>query len=78
MDALFAFDNAVERLLEMAPIELSDALPEQLATLRFLFESEFDVFSSCERSIERMARALEAAEMNADVNAPGSRSSRAM
>jgi hypothetical protein len=77
MDALFAFDNAVERLLGMAPIELPEALPEQLAALRFLFESEFDKVSSCERSIERMARTLEAAEMNAEVNAPRFRSSRA-
>ena len=38
MDALAAFDNAVERLLE-TPIE---TLPEQLAKLRFLFEEEFD------------------------------------
>ena len=39
MDALAAFDNAVEKLLEASPIE---ALPEQLAALRFLFEEEFD------------------------------------
>lgn len=39
MDALAAFDNAVERLLEISPIE---TLPEQLAKLRFLFEEEFD------------------------------------
>ena len=39
MDALFAFDNAVERLLEVSPTE---PLPEQLAKLRFLFEEEFD------------------------------------
>ena len=39
MDALAAFDNAVEKLLEAAPIE---TLPEQLAKLRFLFEEEFD------------------------------------
>ena len=60
MDALFAFDNAVERLLEVSPIE---ALPDQLATLRFLFEHEFDKLSSHEAmSVERMARTLEAAE----------------
>ena len=35
MDALFAFDNAVEKLLAFLPIE---PLPEQLAELRFLFE----------------------------------------
>jgi len=39
MDALFAFDNAVERLLEVSPAE---PLPEQLAKLRFFFEEEFD------------------------------------
>ena len=39
MEALAAFDNAVEKLLEVSPIE---ALPEQLAKLRFLFEEEFD------------------------------------
>jgi hypothetical protein len=39
MDALAAFDNAVERLLEGWPIE---TLPDQLAKLRFLFEEEFD------------------------------------
>jgi hypothetical protein len=76
MDALFAFDNAVERFLEMAPIELPEALPEQLATLRFLFESEFDNSSSYERSIERMAHTPEP-EMTPEVNAPGFRSSRA-
>ena len=37
MDALFAFDNAVEKLLAFLPIE---PLPEQLAELRFLFEAE--------------------------------------
>ena len=37
MDALFAFDNAVEKLLAFVPIE---PLPEQLAELRFLFEAE--------------------------------------
>ena len=63
MDALFAFDNAVERLLEVSPVE---ALPEQLATLRFLFEHEFDKLSSHEEmSAERMARTLEATEVNA-------------
>jgi len=45
MDALFAFDNAVERLLEGSPIE---ALPEHLANLRFLFEEEFDKLLSYE------------------------------
>ena len=39
MDALTAFDNAVEKLLEVSPIE---TLPEQLVKLRFLFEDEFD------------------------------------
>jgi hypothetical protein len=39
MDALAAFDNAVEKLLEASSTE---ALPEQLAALRFLFEEEFD------------------------------------
>ena len=39
MDALAAFDNAVEKLLEVSPIE---PLPEQLAKLRFLFEEEFE------------------------------------
>ena len=39
MDALFAFDNAVEKLLEVTPTE---PLPEHLAKLRFLFEEEFD------------------------------------
>jgi hypothetical protein len=39
MDALTAFDNAVEKLLEDSPIEI---LPEQLVKLRFLFEEEFD------------------------------------
>jgi hypothetical protein len=39
MDALAAFDNAVEKLLEDSPIEI---LPEQLVKLRFLFEEEFD------------------------------------
>ena len=37
MDTLFAFDNAVEKLLAFLPIE---PLPEQLAELRFLFEAE--------------------------------------
>ena len=37
MDALFAFDNAVEKLLAFLPLE---PLPEQLAELRFLFEAE--------------------------------------
>jgi hypothetical protein len=76
MDALFAFDNAVERLLELSPIE---ALPEQLATLRFLFEYEFDKLVSHEAigamSIECMARTLEAAERIAEVNAQRCRSS---
>jgi hypothetical protein len=75
MDALFAFDNAVERLLDESPIE---ALPEQLAKLRFLFEEEFDKLSSYEAmSVERMARTLEAAQMKAELNAPRCRSSRA-
>ena len=75
VDALVAFDNAVERLLEVSPIA---ALPEQLATLRFLFEDEFDKLLSYEAmSIERMARTLEAAEMIAEVSAPRCRSSRA-
>jgi len=39
MDALAAFDNAVEKLLEVAPVE---TLPEELVKLRFLFEEEFD------------------------------------
>jgi len=39
MDALTAFDNAVEKLLEVSPIE---TLPEYLVKLRFLFEEEFD------------------------------------
>ena len=39
MDALTAFDNAVEKLLEELPISI---LPEQLVKLRFLFEEEFD------------------------------------
>ena len=39
MDALTAFDNAVEKLLEGSPISI---LPEQLVKLRFLFEEEFD------------------------------------
>jgi hypothetical protein len=39
MDVLAAFDSAVEKLLEVSPLE---ALPEQLAELRFLFEEEFD------------------------------------
>lgn len=52
MDALFAFDNAVERLLEVPPVE---ALPEQLATLRFLFEEEFDKLVSYEAiGVERI------------------------
>jgi hypothetical protein len=71
MDALFAFDNAVERLLQESPVE---ALPEQLATLRFLFEDEFDKLSGHEEmSVERMARTLEAAE----VSGPRFRSSHA-
>jgi hypothetical protein len=75
MDALFAFDNAVERLLEVSPLE---ALPEQLATLRFLFEYEFDKLLSQEAmSVERMARTLEAAKMSDEVSAPRGRSSRA-
>ena len=37
MDVLTAFDNAVEKLLEVSPIET-----EQLVKLRFLFEEEFD------------------------------------
>jgi hypothetical protein len=57
MDALFAFDNAVERLLEVSPIE---ALPEQLATLRFLFEHEYDKLLAYESlSVEHGARTLE-------------------
>ena len=52
MDALFAFDNAVERLLEVSPIE---PLPEQLAKLRFLFEEEFDRLLSYESmGVERI------------------------
>ena len=40
MDALAAFDNAVEKLLAvLPPIE---PLPDQLARLRFLFEEEFE------------------------------------
>jgi hypothetical protein len=40
MDPLLtAFDNAVEKLLNVPAIE---TLPEQLAKLRFLFEEEFD------------------------------------
>ena len=39
MDTLAAFDNAVEKLLEVSPF---DPLPEQLAKLRFLFEAEFE------------------------------------
>jgi hypothetical protein len=39
MDALAAFDNAVEKLLAVPPIE---PLPDQLARLRFLFEEEFE------------------------------------
>lgn len=59
MDALFAFDNAVERLLEVSPIE---ALPEQLATLRFLFEYEYDKLLTYEAmSVEYTARTREAA-----------------
>ena len=42
MDSLFAFDKAVERLLEVSATE---PLPEQLAKLRFLFEEEFDKLS---------------------------------
>ena len=45
MDSLFAFDQAVERLLEVSPTE---PLPEQLAKLRFLFEEEFDKLSHYE------------------------------
>ncbi len=45
MDSLFAFDQAVERLLEVSPTE---PLPEQLAKLRFLFEEEFDKLSRYE------------------------------
>ena len=75
MDALFAFDNAVERLLEVSPLE---ALPEQLATLRFLFEYEYDKLVNYEAmSVERMARTLEAAEVGDEVSAPRFRSSRA-
>ena len=75
MDALFAFDNAVERLLELSPLE---ALPEQLATLRFLFEYEYDKLLTYEAmSVECTARTREAAEMIAEVNAPRCRSSRA-
>ena len=70
MDALFAFDNAVERLLEVSPVE---ALPEQLATLRFLFEYEFDKLAcSEEMSVETLARPLDV-----EVNALRFRSSRA-
>ena len=65
MDALSAFDNAVERLLEVSPI---GDLPEQLATLRFLFEHEFDKLLSYESmSVERMARTLEATETPGEV-----------
>jgi len=40
MDPLLtAFDNAVEKLLNVPVIE---TLPEQLATLRFLFEEEYE------------------------------------
>jgi hypothetical protein len=75
MDALLAFDNAVERLLEVSPLE---ALPEQLVTLRFLFEYEFDKLLSREAmSVERRARTLEAAEMIERVSASRCRSSRA-
>ena len=54
MDALFAFDNAVEKLLAFLPIE---PLPEQLAELRFLFEEELwlDDLRSGE-SVERLHR----------------------
>ena len=52
MDSLFAFDKAVERLLEVSPTE---PLPEQLAKLRFLFEEEFDKLSLYESmSFERI------------------------
>ena len=52
MDALFAFDNAVEKLLEVSPTE---PLPEHLATLRFLFEEEFDKLMSYESiGVERI------------------------
>ena len=70
MDSLFAFDNAVERLLEVSPVE---ALPEQLATLRFLFEHEFEKLASNEEmSVEHMARALDV-----EINPLRFRSSRA-
>jgi hypothetical protein len=40
MDPLLtAFDNAVEKLLNVPAIE---ALPEHLAKLRFLFEEEYE------------------------------------
>lgn len=39
MDILAAFDNAVEKFLDAVPVE---SLPEQLATLRFLFEEELE------------------------------------
>jgi hypothetical protein len=40
MDPLLtAFDNAVEKLLK---VPATDALPEQLAKLRFLFEEEYE------------------------------------
>ena len=39
MEALAAFDNAVDKLLAVPPIE---PLPDQLARLRFLLEEEFE------------------------------------
>ena len=40
MDPLLtAFDNAVEKLLNVPAVEM---LPEQLAKLRFLFEEEYE------------------------------------
>ena len=52
MDALFAFDSAVEKLLEVSPAE---PLPEHLAKLRFLFEEEFDkLFLYESMSFERL------------------------
>ena len=77
MDSLFAFDQAVERLLEVSPTE---PLPEQLAKLRFLFEEELRqalalrVDEGCaHRPVDERQRGL-----IAGVNAPRCRSSRAM
>ena len=79
MDALFAFDNAVERLLEVSPTE---PLPEQLAKLRFLFEEEFDTLLLYEStSLERIGpceRAAGGRRLSAGCQgAPRCRSSRA-